>query len=434
MSSLRRQRTGWYFYDWANSAFSTTVVTVFLGPYLASVAKHAAGADGNIHPFGFSIDPGSWFPFMVSFSVLLQVFVLPMVGAIADRSTNKRSILGVLAYGGAISTTLLFFLRVDTGNYLFGGFFFVLANVLFGASVVVYNSFLPELSSEADRDKVSSRGWAVGYLGGGLLLLMNLLYYKASNDGIDGLSSTEQLAIRTILASAGIWWATFTIIPLVALRSLRSQHFVEGHAGHEGGMGAAFKQLWRTLQHMLGYRQTLIFLCAYLLYNDAVQTVLTMASVYGQEELHLGLDTLTTAILMVQFVAIPGSILFERLASRIGTRNAIMTALVCWTLVLVITYAWVSTEAHFYILAALIAIVMGGTQALSRSYFSRMIPDGKEAEYFSLYEISDKGTSWIGPLAFGVALDLTHSYRTAILSLIVFFLAGMVLLVRVKRR
>lgn len=434
MSSLRRQRTGWYFYDWANSAFSTTVVTVFLGPYLASVAKHAAAADGNIHPFGISIDPGSWFPFMVSFSVLLQVFVLPMVGAIADRSTNKRSILGVLAYGGAISTTLLFFLRVDTGNYLFGGFFFVLANVLFGASVVVYNSFLPELSSEAERDKVSSRGWAVGYLGGGLLLLLNLLYYKASNDGIDGLSSTEQLAIRTILASAGIWWATFTIIPLVALRSLRSQHFVEGHAGHEGGMGAAFKQLWRTLQHMLGYRQTLIFLCAYLLYNDAVQTVLTMASVYGQEELHLGLDTLTTAILMVQFVAIPGSILFERLASRIGTRNAIMTALVCWTLVLVITYAWVSTEAHFYILAALIAIVMGGTQALSRSYFSRMIPDGKEAEYFSLYEISDKGTSWIGPLAFGVALDLTHSYRTAILSLIVFFIAGMILLVRVKRR
>ncbi len=434
MSSLRRQRTGWYFYDWANSAFSTTVVTVFLGPYLASVAKHAAAADGNIHPFGISIDPGSWFPFMVSFSVLLQVFVLPMVGAIADRSTNKRSILGVLAYGGAISTTLLFFLRVDTGNYFFGGFFFVLANVLFGASVVVYNSFLPELSSEAERDKVSSRGWAVGYLGGGLLLLLNLLYYKASNDGIDGLSSTEQLAIRTILASAGIWWATFTIIPLVALRSLRSQHFVEGHAGHEGGMGAAFKQLWRTLQHMLGYRQTLIFLCAYLLYNDAVQTVLTMASVYGQEELHLGLDTLTTAILMVQFVAIPGSILFERLASRIGTRNAIMTALVCWTLVLVITYAWVSTEAHFYILAALIALVMGGTQALSRSYFSRMIPDGKEAEYFSLYEISDKGTSWIGPLAFGVALDLTHSYRTAILSLIVFFIAGMILLVRVKHR
>jgi UMF1 family MFS transporter len=434
MSSLRRQRTGWYFYDWANSAFSTTVVTVFLGPYLASVAKHATAADGNIHPFGISIDPGSWFPFMVSFSVLLQVFVLPIVGAIADRSTNKRSILGVLAYGGAISTTLLFFLRVDTGNYLFGGFFFVLANVLFGASVVVYNSFLPELSNEADRDKVSSRGWAVGYLGGGVLLLLNLLYYKASNDGIDGLSSTEQLAIRTILASAGIWWATFTIIPLVALRSLRPQHFVEGHAGHEGGMGAAFKQLWRTLQHMLGYRQTLIFLCAYLLYNDAVQTVLTMASVYGQEELHLGLDTLTTAILMVQFVAIPGSILFERLASRIGTRNAIMTALVCWTIVLVITYAWVSTEAHFYILAALIALVMGGTQALSRSYFSRMIPDGKEAEYFSLYEISDKGTSWIGPLAFGIALDLTHSYRTAILSLIVFFIAGMILLVRVKRR
>ncbi|CAN5542846.1 MFS transporter [soil metagenome] len=434
MSSLLRQRTGWYFYDWANSAFSTTVVTVFLGPYLASVAKHAIAADGNIHPLGISMDPGSWYPFMVSLSVLLQVFILPMVGAIADRSSNKRSLLGVLAYGGAIATTLLFFLRVDAGNYVYGGAMFVLANVLFGASIVVYNSFLPELSSDADRDKVSSRGWALGYLGGGLLLLLNLLYFKASNDGIDGLSTSEQLAIRTILASAGIWWATFTIIPLMSLRTLRPHHFVEGHGGQKGGMGAAFKQLWQTLRHMLGYRQTLLFLCAYLLYNDAVQTVLTMASVYGQEELHLGLDTLTTAILMVQFVAIPGSILFERLASRIGTRNAIMSALVCWTIVLVLAYAWVSTETDFYILAALIAIVMGGTQALSRSYFSRMIPDGKEAEYFSLYEISDKGTSWIGPLAFGVALNLTHSYRTAVFSLIIFFIAGMFLLQRVKKQ
>jgi len=434
MSSLRRQRTGWYFYDWANSAFSATVVTVFLGPYLTSVAKHAIAADGNIHPFGISMDPGSWFAYMVSLSVILQVLVLPVVGAIADTTKSKRRLLGVLAYGGALSTTMLFFLRVDVGNYILGGFFFVLANLLFGASIVVYNSYLPELSSEADRDKVSSRGWALGYLGGGLLLLLNLLYYKAANDGIDGLSTSEQLAIRTILASAGIWWAAFTIIPLMALRSFTPHHMVEGHVGRKGGMVAAFGQLARTVRHMLGYRQTLIFLCAYLLYNDAVQTVLTMASVYGQEELHLGLDTLTTAILMVQFVAIPGSLLFERLASRIGTRNAIMTALVCWTGVLVITYAWVSTELHFYILAALIALVMGGTQALSRSYYSRMIPDGKEAEYFSLYEISDKGTSWIGPLVFGIALDLTHSYRIAVFSLIIFFIAGMILLLRVRKR
>lgn len=432
MTSRKTQRIGWYFYDWANSAFSTTVVTVFLGPYLTSVAKHAAGADGAIHPLGISMNPGSWYAYMVSLSVVLQVVVLPIVGALADRSKNKRSLLGGFAFSGALATVALFFLRVEVGNYIHGGVLFVLANILFGASVVVYNSYLPALGPEAERDKISSRGWAVGYLGGGLLLLLNLLYYKASNDGIDGLSGTEELAIRWILASAGIWWALFTIIPMITLRTIGRQGMMEAHEGQQGGIRAAFGQLLRTLRHMLGYKQTLLFLCAYLLYNDAVQTVITMASVYGQEELHLGLDTLTTAILMVQFVAIAGSLLFERLAARIGTKRSIMVALLAWTLVLALAYGYVRTEQQFYLLAALIAIVMGGTQALSRSYYSRMIPEGKEAEYFSVYEISDKGTSWIGPLFFGVALSLTNSYRTAVLSLVIFFVAGIFLLAKVR--
>ena len=177
---------------------------------------------------------------------------------------------------------------------------------------------------------------------------------------------------------------------------------------------------------------TLLFFVAYLLYNDTIQTVIAMASVYGQEELGLGLDVLSKAILIVQFVAVGGSLLFEQLAGRIGTKPAIVIGLVGWAGVLIAAYVAVTTEMHFYALAVVIALVMGGTQALSRSLFSVMIPPGKEAEYFSLYEISDKGTSWLGPLLFGVALTMTNSYRLALLSLIVFLIAGLILLLRVN--
>jgi UMF1 family MFS transporter len=183
---------------------------------------------------------------------------------------------------------------------------------------------------------------------------------------------------------------------------------------------------------MAGYPQTLTFLVAYLLYNDAVQTVIVMAAPYGQEELHLDQSVLITAILLVQFVGIIGAMLFERIARMFGAKRALVIAVTLWTVVCVITYAAIHTEREFFILAVLIALVMGGTQALSRSLFSLFIPAGKEAEYFSVYEISDKGTSWLGPLVFGLALDLTNSYRVAILSLIVFFVLGLVLLLRVN--
>jgi len=419
---IRTQRIGWYFYDWANSAFYATVVTVFLGPYLTNVAE-AAAIDGKLHLLGFALNPGSWFPLMVSLAVVLQVLILPVVGALTDASHRKRRLLGTFAFTGAIATTALYFLQVDLGNYLLGGGLFVLANLCFGASVVVYNSFLPDLASPEERDKVSSRGWALGYLGGGLLLLLNLLYFShvKSTDGPVG------LAVRIILASAGIWWALFTIVPMMMLRDRPMTGITTGRLNAR----AAFRQLWSTLRHMTGYRQTLLFLIAYLLYNDAVQTVIALASQYGQEELGLGLDTLTTAILMVQFVAIGGSLLFERIAHVTSTKRAIMISLVIWSAVLFAAYTVVSTEAHFYIMAAVIAVVLGGTQALSRSMFSQMIPRGREAEYFSLYEISDKGTSWIGPLVFALALNVTGSYRAAVLSLVVFFIAGMIVLAKV---
>ena len=422
MSSIRAQRLGWYVYDWANSAFSTSVVTVFLGPYLTSVAKTAANADGHIKPLGIEMHPGAWFSFAVSASVLLQVFVLPIIGAMADRSHVKKMLLLITAFIGAAATTFLYFVNVDIGNYMLGGLLFIIANVAFGSSMVVANAFLADLAKPEERDAVSSKGWAVGYLGGGLLLLVHLLWFNnATASGGD-----TGLAVRMILSSAGIWWALFTLVPMRLLKGAPK--------GEKKpiDMKASFLQFKNTLMHMSSYKMTLLFFVAYLCYNDAIQTVITMASAYGQEELGLGIDVLTKAILMVQFVAMGGSLLFARIATMVGTKNAIVFGLFGWIGVVVTAYAFISNELQFYILAFVIALVLGGTQALSRSLFSQMIPPGRNAEYFSLYEISDKGTSWLGPLFFGIALTFTGSYRTAILSLIVFLVAGLLLLLKVN--
>jgi UMF1 family MFS transporter len=425
----RREQVGWYFYDWANSAFYTTVVTVFLGPYLTGVAKAAAeslGA-GNIYvyPLGIKVDHGSFFPYVVSLSVGLQMVFLPILGAIADYSHRKKQMLALFAYIGAFATMGLYFLQGT--NYLLGGGLFVLANLSFGASIVFYNSFLPDIASPEDRDRVSSVGWAIGYLGGGLLLALNLyLFSKADSFGL----SAAQ-AVRISLASSGAWWAVFTVIPLSALRNRlpvkelpAGQHFI----------AAGFKQLRHTIGSSRRYPQTLLFLIAYLLYNDAIQAVIALASLFGAEELKLEQSTLVQVILMVQFAAFFGSLIFNWVAKATGGKRAIIVSLIIWTGVLLYAYGLLQTKLQFFILGAVIAIVLGGSQALSRSVYSLMIPKGQEAQYFSLYEVSDKGTGWLAFLLFGLVRQFTGSYRLAILSLVVFFIAGLALLVRVDVR
>jgi MFS transporter, UMF1 family len=415
----RKELLSWYFFDWANSAFSTTVVTVFLGPYLTSIAKAAADAEGLVHPLGISVFADSFFPYIVSLSVLLQVFFLPILGAIADYSHLKKQMLGFFAYLGAAATMCLYFLQGD--NYLLGGGLFLLANLSFGASIVFYNAFLPEISSLEKRDTVSSQGWATGYLGGGILLAVNLvLFLNAENFGV-----SEGHAVRISMASAGLWWAIFTIIPLM---NLKPRQPLKSLQAGERMLSVGFRQLFHTLRNLPKYPQTLLFLIAYLLYNDGIQTVIALSSQFGSEELGVGASSLIALILMVQFVAFGGALFFGYLAGKIGTKRAILASLVVWSLTVIYAYAFLQTETQFFIMGAVIAIVLGGSQALSRSVFSTMIPKGQEAEYFSLYEISERGTSWIGPLVFGLALQMTGSYRVGILSVIVFFIAGLVLL------
>jgi UMF1 family MFS transporter len=421
----RKEQRGWFFYDFANSAFYTTVVTLFLGPYLTLLARNAADAQGYVYPLGIKVAALSVWPYLVSLSVLLQVFILPLAGAIADYGHRKREMLGALALTGSAATVAMYLL--EGSNYLLGCLLFLIANSAFGASIVIYNSFLPEIAGPDDRDSISSKGFALGYVGGGILLVMNiLLYQRASSFGLE-----ESTAVRISLASAGLWWALFTMIPMATLRNRRPQKQLEHGVGY---LEASVKQLAQSFKEIGRLPQTLRFLVAYLIYNDAIQTILTLAAQFGQEELKLPVEALTVAILIAQFVGVIGAMFFNWVASKAGNKNTVMMTLVIYCAVLIYAYAGVSTQAEFYVMSGAVGAVMGGSQALSRSIFSFMIPKGHEAEYYSIYEISDKGTSWLGPLFFGLALQFTGSYRLSILSLIIFFIAGLAILATVNVR
>ncbi|RIK53775.1 MAG: MFS transporter [Chloroflexi bacterium] len=422
----RREQIGWYFYDWGNSAFSTTVVTVFLGPYLTAVTQAAADAQGYVYPLGIPVLADSFFPYVLALSVILQVFFLPILGAVADYSHRKKQMLGITAYLGALATMALYF--VQGSNYWLGGLLFLLANLSFGASIVFYNAFLPDIAAPDDRDKVSSQGWALGYLGGGLLLALNLVFVQFLAEPL-GVSTGH--AVRISLASAGLWWAIFTLIPLAALRRRLP---VKTMPPGEQVWTVGFNQLRHTLRQLPSYPHSLLFLIAYLLYNDGIQTVISLSAQFGAEELDMSTASLVQVILMVQFIAFFGALAFNWVAQRSGTQRAIAASLVIWLAVVVYTYGFLRTEAQFFMLAGVIALVLGGSQALSRSLFSLMIPLGQEAEYFSLYEISERGTSWMGPLLFGLTLQFTGSYRLAILSIALFLALGLLVLLRVDAR
>jgi UMF1 family MFS transporter len=329
-------------------------------------------------------------------------------------------------YAGAGATVLLFFLT--TGRHLFGAVVFIVANVCFGASIVFYNSFLPDITTEDQRDRVSSRGFALGYLGGGLLLALNLLFvFTSARIGI-----STGMAVRLSLASAGLWWGGFA---LITFRRLKRRPALRALPANQSYLTIGFAELRSTFAELRRLRQTLRYLIAYLFYNDGVQTVITVSGIFLGQELFAarGLETppsfLLGILLVVQFIAFFGAMGFERLAYALGTKRAILVSLVGWAGIVIYAYGFLHTVNQAWILAVLIAIVLGGSQALSRSLFSQMIPRGREASFFGLYEISERGTSWLGPIVFATVVAYTGSYRQAILSLIAFIVIGTVVLI-----
>ncbi|WP_340538493.1 MFS transporter [Nocardioides sp. GXZ039] len=428
-----REQKAWYWYDWANSAYYTTVLSVMFAPYMIEVAGNAAGCPDNLDDaatcgntvdvLGLHLAAGSLPFYLTSFATIFSAFLLPIVGAMVDRSAHKKRHMAFFAWAGAACASLLFFLKDD--DWQIGAIAIVLSSILAGCSVISYSAILVDISTEAERDRVSSRGWAFGYLGGGILLAINLAMFL----GHDAIGLSSSMAVRLSLLSAAIWWAAFTIIPFVKL----SDHPPVGSLEIKGNVfDRSFGQLWRTLKDLRNYPVTLTFLAAYLFFNDGIQTVIYAASTYGSKQLGFGDSVLIGTILLIQFVAFGGALLFGRLAQRYGGYRPILYGTYAWIVIVVAAFFLPAKNVPLFLLVAIaIGLVLGGTQALSRSFYSLLIPRGREGEYFALYNACERGTSWLGTLVFAVMFQLTDSYRPAILALIVFFAVGALLLLRV---
>ena len=407
-------------YDWAWSAFSTTVTTALLGPYLLELAEDNGGVD----VLGFQIEPASFFPFTVSLSALVQVLLLPLVGAIADHTDHKKRLMMSLAYAGSAGTAALFL--VTGTNVVWGGILFLIAGVGFSAAAVVYHSYLPEIAPPDQRDRVSSGGFAYGYLGGGLWL--------AANFALIALMDDTGLAVRISLGGTGLWCFVFFLA--FPQRLIKGRPAARRRPPDTGWLGLSFRSTFATLREMRHrYPVTLRYLLAYLVFNDGIQTVITVSTSFAKDELDgVEAEDLLLLVLMIQFVAIPGALVFGRLAERVGAKKALAGNLVVWVGLVVFAYFFLRTLTHLWVMGVVLALVLGGSQALSRSLYAQMIPASKEAEYFGFYEIAARGTSWIGPLAFAVVNQITGSQRQAILSLIFFFVVGLGLLLPLRVR
>ncbi len=425
-----QDQKAWYWYDWANSAFYTTVLSVLFAPYMITIAGEAAGCvdpddtcSKTVSLLGLDLAAGSLPFYLTSFATITSALVLPVVGAFVDRSPRKKWHMGRYAWAGAFFCSLLFFMQGE--SWQLGAVAIVLASILGGCSLVSYYAILVDISTEDERDHVSSRGWAFGYLGGGILLALNLAVYL----GHDTIGLGEGMAVRLSLLSAAVWWAGFTIIPMVRLRNYAPQNLVAA----EGSLfQRSFGQLFTTLKEMRGFPMTLTFLIAYLFYNDGIQTVIYAASTYGSKQLKFDQSVLIATILLIQFVAFGGALFFGRLAAKHGAYRSILWGLYAWMAIVVIALFLPEKNVALFLAVAIgIGIVLGGTQALSRSFFSLLIPRGREGEYFALYNAAERGTSWFGTLLFGVVFQITGSYRPAIVALIIFFILGAFFLRRV---
>lgn len=422
----RREQRGWYMYDWANQVFWTSVVTVFIGPYLSGLAQasaEAAGTGDRIHLLGISLHYNTVYPAAGILAAVIQIALLPVIGAITDHSRNKKRLLFVFACVGAGSTTALY---LATGEaYLLATGLFLVANLAYGCALVVYNSFLPEIATPDERDRVSSTGWGLAYLGGLILLILHLLL--VSNADALGVSGAD--AARIAFASAGLWWLGFTIL---ALPRLRNRIGPLAAAARGPRLTTSIRQLGRTLLELRRYPQTLLFLLAYLLFNDGIQATIRYAANFatGEEDLGLSQNDVVAAIVLIQLVAFLGSWAAGRLAELLGTKPTLVATLVIWTLLL--SFAYVLPAGNVPLFLALgvgIGLVLGGSQALARSLFSQLIPRGREGEYFGVFTICDRAGTLIASLVVFVAVELTGGYRAAIFSLVGFFVIGGILLI-----
>ena len=409
-----RRLVGWSFYSWANHGWETTVATVLVGPWLLSLATQERSGSSVLFQVGpLDLRAESYPSFIVTFAALGQLAVLPWLGAAADRRPSRRPMLIASCVAGSL---MAFGLAATSGSaYVAAGVLFVVGSAAYGASNVLYNSYLVELPG--DRDALSGRGFVFGYLGGGLLLAVNLaLLVEHRHVGIG-----EATAARICFASAGVWWLGFGLRAIAQLGP-----------GRPGGTGASTRE---ALAHLRRSPQSRRFVLAYLLFSDAISAVLALASTFVTHELFHNDATkastfLFALILLIQVVAMGGAAAWTRLARGVGAHRALLLSLVVWCLAILFTYALLRSKLEAVVAGVIIGTVLGGSQSLARSLFAGLVPAGREASFFGLYEVANEGTAWLAPLLFTVVVNVTGSYRQAILSLLVLFVAGGLLLAR----
>jgi UMF1 family MFS transporter len=401
----RPELRAWALYDWANSVFMTTVLQVFPIFFLTVAAADLPRAVAGRH-----------FALSTALSVLLVALASPALGALADHAGRKKVMLGLFMTLGAAATAAL--ALIERGHWLAAACLFVVGNASASASIVFYNSLLPHIARADELDRVSTAGYALGYVGGGLLLAVNLLWI--TKPGLFGLA-TDVAAIHLSFLSAGVWWAAFSV-PL--FRRVPEPPARRGGAGSVSFLVAS--RLVETLRQFGGHRDALLLLLAYLLYNDGVNTIIRMGTLYGTE-IGIGRGPLIAAVLMVQFVGVPCAFLFGALADRLGAKRALFMALGVYVVISVLGYR-MRTARDFFVMAFLVGTVMGGAQALGRSLFARLVPRHKSAEMFGFFGVFDKLGGVIGSGLFALALTLTGSSRPAILSIVALFVGGGTLL------
>jgi MFS transporter, UMF1 family len=410
----KRAIFGWVMYDWANSAFATTIMAAVLPVYYSSVAAVALPRNQATARWAFT----------TSLAALLAAVLGPVLGAIADFKGARKTFLLVFMLFGATSTALLYFVRA--GDWCMASVLFVLGNLGFAGSLVFYDALLPHVASPGEIDQVSARGYAVGYAGGGILLAINVAMILFGQKCAPGLDPT--LMPRLAFLSVAVWWIVFTI-PLMRGVPEPPRRVLEGERGSHA-VRVGLRRLAQTLWEMRRYRDLFLFLIAFWVYANGIGTIIVMAAIYGRE-IGISQATLIGTLLMAQFVGMPFAVLFGALARKTGAKPAIGLGLVIYTLIAVAAY-FMSREWHFWAIGAAVAMVQGGSQALSRSLMGRLIPKSKSAEFYGFFSVAQKFSSIAGPAIFGAMSVMIGHSRLSILSLVIFFLAGLYLLTRVN--